>query len=211
MAGERVAVAVWGERVSPLFDVSRRALLLDLAEGRVVGRDEVELPEGSGEASLAVLRRHGVTTLLCGAVSEELALRAAAVGLELVPFLAGEVEAVISAYLASRLPNDAFAMPGCGGRWRRRGGRGGLRDSWGVDDERSSDMPKRDGTGPQGKGAGGGRGLGPCGGGGQRGGGKRAGGGGRGPGRGQGGGQGQGGGTQGGGTQGGGRGPNREA
>lgn len=207
MAGERVAVAVWGGRISPLFDVSRRAVVLDLEGDRVVGRGELDLPEGTGEASLDVLRRHGVTTLLCGAVSEELALRAVALGLELVPFLAGEVEAVVAAYLASRLPNDAFAMPGCGSRWRRRGGRAGFGDRWEASDERSFDMPKRDGTGPQGKGPGGGRGLGPCGGGGgQRGGGKRAGGGGRGPGRGQGGGQGQGDGTEGGG-----RGPSRDA
>ena len=191
-------MAVWGERVSPLFDVSRRALLLDLAEGRVVGRDELDLPEGSGEASLAALRRHGATTLLCGAVSEELALRAAALGLELVPFLAGEVEAVIAAYLTSRLRNDAFAMPGCGGRWRRRGGRGGFGKMSGANDERRFDMPNRDGSGPKGKGTGSGRGLGPCGGGGGQGGGGAGagGGGGRGPGRGQGGGQGQGGGPR---------------
>jgi len=206
MAGERVAVAVWGGRISPLFDVSRRAVVLDLEGGRVVGRWDLDLPEGTGEASLSVLRRQGVSTLLCGAVSEELALRAVALGLELVPFLAGEVEAVVAAYLTSRLPSDAFAMPGCGSRWRRRGGRAKSGDRWEASDERRSDMPNRDGSGPQGQGPGSGRGLGPCGGGGgQRGGGKGAGGGGRGPGRGQGGGQGRGQG-QGGGTRGGGQG-----
>ncbi len=191
MADERVAVTVWGERVSPLLDASRQALLLDLEQGRVVGRRQLSLPDGSGEAKLVTLRRHGVSTLLCGAASRELAARAAALGLELVPFLAGEVEVVIAAFLAGRLPDDALALPGCRAR-RRRGG--GWRRLEGSDTgpERSAAMPNRDGTGPQGKGAGSGGGRGPCGGGrgggrgqgGQKGQGGRGGGPRRGPGRG---------------------------
>ena len=165
MACARVAVTIWGERVSPLLDVARQALLLELENGRVVVQRKLSLPNGSGEAKLATLRRHGVTTLLCGAVSQEMATRARSLGLELVPFWAGKVEAVVAAYLAGQLPSDELAMPGC--RTRRR--LGWKWQSWigsGTEPERNETMPNRDGTGPKGKGPGGGGGRGPCGGGG---------------------------------------------
>jgi predicted Fe-Mo cluster-binding NifX family protein len=163
MAGVRVAVAVWGERVSPLLDVSRRALLLDFDNGQVVSKRELALPDGRAEAKLEALHDQGVTTLLCGAVSQELAARARALGLELVAFLAGDVEAVVAAYLAGQLPNDELVMPGCRAR-RRQGQRWKYWDGSGTEPERSETMPNRDGTGPQGKRPAGGGGRGPCGG-----------------------------------------------
>ncbi len=152
-------MTIWGERVSPLLDVARHALLLDLDDGEVVGRHQVALPAGSGEARLAALRRHGVSTVLCGAVTQELATRAASLGVELVPFLAGEVEAVVAAYLRGQLPSDELAMPGCRGR-RRRARRRPRGDGSGAESERSEVMPNRDGSGPPAPkgGAGGGRG-----------------------------------------------------
>jgi hypothetical protein len=166
MAVVRVAVTIWGERVSPLLDVSRQALLFNLEDGQVEQQRELALPDGNGEAKLAALCSHGVTTLLCGAVSQELATRARVLGLELVPFLAGEVEAVVAAYLAGRLPSDELAMPGGRAR-RRRGQRWQNRGGSETEPERTETMPNRDGTGPQGKGPGGGGGRGPCGGGGR--------------------------------------------
>jgi len=156
-------VTVWEERISPVFDVSRRALLLTVEDGREVGREELVLPDGGADAKLTVLRGHRVGTLLCGAVSRPVALHAAAMGLRLLAFLAGDAEQIIAAHLGGRLPSGLFLMPGCGGRRGRRGNRS---RSWVVANwERRTEMPSGDGTGPQGKGPGTGRGLGPCGGG----------------------------------------------
>lgn len=163
MVEERIAVTVWENRISPVFDVSRRALLLTIEDRREVGREELALPDGGADAKLAVLRGHRVGTLLCGAVSQSAALHAAATGIRLLAFLAGDAEEIIAAHLGGRLPSGLFVMPGCRGR---RGQLGDRSRSWVVADwERRTEMPKADGTGPQGKGPGTGRGLGPCGGG----------------------------------------------
>lgn len=123
--GERIAVTVWGERISPLLDVAQRALLLTIREGRTIERIEFTLPGGGGETKLAAIRDLRVDTLLCGAVSRGLAQHAAALGLRLVPFLAGEVAEVVAAYLGGQLPREELTMPGwpakrrrgSGGRW----------------------------------------------------------------------------------------------
>jgi hypothetical protein len=163
MGEERIAVTVWEKRISPVFDVSRRALVLTVEDGREMGREELILPDGGADAKLAVLRGHRVGTLLCGAVSRPVALHAAAMGFRLLAFLAGDAEQIIAAHLGGRLPSGLFLMPGCGGRRGRRGNRS---RSWEIGNwERGIEMPSGDGTGPQGKGPGSGRGLGPCGGG----------------------------------------------
>lgn len=115
-------MTVWGGRVSPVLDVSSRALVLTVLDGRVSERTDLALPE-PGSAKLAALAGRGVRTLLCGAVSRAIAFQVEAFGLKLVPFLAGDVEEVIAAYLAGQLPSPALSMPGCHGRRHGQMGR----------------------------------------------------------------------------------------
>lgn len=152
-------MTVWGGRVSPVLDVSSRAILITVQDGQAGERTELELP-GPDPAKLAALRDQGVRTLLCGAVSRSLAVQAAAFGLRLVPFLAGEVEEVLAAYLAGQLPHPSLLMPGCQNRRHGRMGRRCRRGRPAAGEEEA--MPRQDGTGPRGEGPGTGRGQGPC-------------------------------------------------
>lgn len=95
-----------------MFDVSQRALLLTNQGGQLTRQEEVTLPDGSGEEKIAFIRQQRVDTLLCGAVSRTVATRAAALGLRLIPFLAGQVSEVLSAYAAGQLPKKELTMPG---------------------------------------------------------------------------------------------------
>jgi predicted Fe-Mo cluster-binding NifX family protein len=120
----KIAIATWNGRVSPVFDVSRQILVLEVSDTQVVNRCEETLDE----SALAKVQRLGelsVKTLLCGAISRPLAEMLAARGIEVIPFVAGGVEDVLTSYLAGQLPSPGFAMPGCCGRQGRfRGGRG---------------------------------------------------------------------------------------
>ena len=162
MGQERIAVTVWRGRMSPVLDVSTRALLLTVEDGRVLDRAELDLPE-TGGAKLAALANRGVGTLLCGAASHLMAQQAASFGLRLVPFLAGTIEEVVTAYLAGRLPHPSLSMPGCHGR--RRGHMGRRCHRGRIAEREEGGVPRGDGTGPRGEGPGSGRGQGPCGGG----------------------------------------------
>jgi hypothetical protein len=159
MGQERIAVTVWGDRISPVLDVSNRALLLTVQDGGTSDYVELALPDG-GSAKFSVLAGRGVRTILCGAVSGALAEQAAAFGLQLIAFLAGEVEQVVAAYVAGQLPQPSLAMPGCRG-WRR-GRRSGRCRSGFPTTGLEGVMPQGDGTGSQGKGPGTGRGQRPC-------------------------------------------------
>jgi hypothetical protein len=164
MGEQKIAVTTWGGRISPVLDVARRAVLLTVRGGVVVGRREVALPATPGEAKLIALSALGAEVLLCGAVSRRVAERAAGLGVRVIAFLAGDAEAVIAAHLDGRLPDAAFAMPGCRARRRRRGvGVVATESVTPSEVERSVAMRDGDGTGPRGQGHGTCRGLGPCG------------------------------------------------
>lgn len=125
----KVALATWNGRVSPVFDVARHVVLLDIEEGRVVGRREEALPGTEPQAQADRLAALGPQTLICGAISKAMAGLLEAVNIRVVPFTAGDVETVLAAWLAGNLPDPVLSMPGCcGRRWRQRAG-GRCRDT----------------------------------------------------------------------------------
>jgi len=125
----RVALATWNGRISPVFDVARQVLLVDVEDGRANSRHEALLPGTDPQAQADRLGALGPRVLICGAISQAMAAMLAAKGVEVIPFTAGHVEQVLAAWLAGGLPAPAWTMPGCCGRKRRchggsAGGRG---------------------------------------------------------------------------------------
>lgn len=121
----KVALTVWEGRISPVFDVSREALVLTVHSGAVTARTLVTLHAGSPGRKVDRLAELGVDTLICGAMTRAPCEALAARGVTVLGFVAGDVDEVVAAFLAGRLPCPALSMPGCGGRRRRRRGAGG--------------------------------------------------------------------------------------
>lgn len=115
----KIAIPIWQNRVSPVFDSSRRLLVVDLIDGRALGRKEVEIGGELPRERARRLSESSAEVLICGAISEPLAEQVVAVGIRLIPFIAGEVEDILKAYIESRLPSPEYLMPGCRGRHRR--------------------------------------------------------------------------------------------
>ena len=120
----KIALPIWNGRISPVFDTARELLVVEAEDGKEIARSRRPLdgsPLPQRAARLAELR---VDVLLCGAISRPMAGMLAASGIRIVPFVAGDVEAVVRAYLTGKFPGQRFAMPGCcGRRFRFRGSR----------------------------------------------------------------------------------------
>jgi len=129
----KVALATWNGRISPVFDVARQVLLVDIEKGKEVSRREEALPGTNPWAQAERLATLGVDVLICGAISQTMAAILASKGIGVMPFIAGAVEEVLAGWLTGMVPNSAMIMPGCCGRRMRwchgvvgpgRGGRG---------------------------------------------------------------------------------------
>lgn len=127
----RIAIPQWQSRVSPVFDVAARLLLVDVANARESGRQEVALTATDPIQRAQQLAQHSANVLICGAISRPLEMAVLSEGLQVVAQVCGPVEEVLQAYLEERLSDPTFLMPGCCGRRRRfRGGRGRGQGDW---------------------------------------------------------------------------------
>jgi predicted Fe-Mo cluster-binding NifX family protein len=128
----KVGIPTWDGRVSPVLDVARHLLVVEVEGNAEVGRGEADLAEAQLGPRAQQIRGLGVEVLICGAVSWPLEAALTSAGVRVIPQTCGWVEDVLQAFLSGGLTDEAFLMPGCCGRRRRfRGGRrGGGR--WGM-------------------------------------------------------------------------------
>jgi predicted Fe-Mo cluster-binding NifX family protein len=124
----RLAIPVWNDRVSPVFDTAGRVLLLDLADGIEQARQLVEVAQALFPTErVKRLAELGVNVLVCGAISRPLAGCLSTAGIILIPWVSGALEEVLRAYLTDRLSDTCWRMPGCGGRHRHGNAQAGPR------------------------------------------------------------------------------------
>ncbi len=121
-----VAIPHWQNRVSPVFDVARNVLVVEIDRGAERLRRDLVLEGEDVRRRAGQLLEAGTDVLVCGAISFPLEMALSAAGIEVIAHTCGEVEQVLAGFLDGRLRRGAFLMPGCCGRrrqFRRRGGR----------------------------------------------------------------------------------------
>ncbi len=120
----RIAAAICEGRISPVFDVAGRLLVVDFEEGQETSREEIPLQSEEMTLRAAQLAELGVERLICGAISRPLEMAVAAAGVEVIPHICGPVEEILAALQSGALEEPTYKMPGCCGRRRFRGGGG---------------------------------------------------------------------------------------
>ena len=114
-----IAIPASNGRVSPLFDTASRLLVVEVgAEGEYT-RFEADISEGSFPGKMMRLRELKVERLICGAISGQGAHMLANAGIKVLPWISGELEDVLRAYLRGGLLDTQFLMPGHPDYWDR--------------------------------------------------------------------------------------------
>ena len=156
----KMALTVWENRISPVFDSAHRLCVVEVENNRIVRKDFESFDPGFPQHLVNKLTDMAVSVLICGAISRMPANMIEASGIKLIPFITGDVEKIIDAYVKKKSIIPTFLMPGCGRKCQRQAGR---KRSLGFSCGREvTYMPRGDGTGPQGHGSGTGMGRGGC-------------------------------------------------
>ncbi len=115
----KVAVTVWGDWISPVFDSARTFLILETQGGVIINRriEKVDMNLSGKILELGDVVR--INVLICGALSIEVESLFKAGGVEVIPFISGAVEEMISSFVAGSDLAD-FIMPGCSRRCCRQ-------------------------------------------------------------------------------------------
>lgn len=126
-AVQTIGVTIWGNRVSPVFDSARNLLVVSLVDGHIVNVSTLKFDPDHPAQLVQLLRSRNIGVLICGAVSEGPAAVLEGAGIELIPFIAGDVQKVVETFIRGNREWTEFIMPGCGrkiccqGRMNRRG------------------------------------------------------------------------------------------
>lgn len=117
----KIALTVWEDRISPVFDVANKLLVVDIAQRLVQNSHLLEMEPGGLPRIVDTLNRMEIKVLICGAISQVPANIISTGGIKLIPFISGKTDHILAAYIKGKPIMPAFAMPGVKRRRRRRG------------------------------------------------------------------------------------------
>ena len=108
----KIAIPVWEDKVSPVLDTASRLLIVEFEDQQEATRFETYLDEQDLSRRCIRIRRLGVDTLICGAISRGFSKILEGSGIHIVPGISGHPEDVLNAYLRGDLFSSKFFMPG---------------------------------------------------------------------------------------------------
>lgn len=108
----KVAMTVWGNRISPVFDSAQTILIADIEDGEIVDQRREFLPRLVASGIARMLVEKNIDTLICGAISERPAEIIQQAEVRLLSFVSGNADKFLAVYAAND-PIESFVMPGC--------------------------------------------------------------------------------------------------
>ena len=109
----RIAVTIWNDKVSPVFDTASRLLIIEAENLNEVARFETYLYEQDLSQRCLRIQELKINILICGAISRPFSMMLMSSGIKIISGISGTAEDVLSAYLHGTLSNPKFCMPGC--------------------------------------------------------------------------------------------------
>jgi predicted Fe-Mo cluster-binding NifX family protein len=117
----RVAIPIFGPRVSPRFDCAPSLLLFTVENGKVVERGEAYLTHLDLWQRLGRLRELGIQALICGGIDGHSARVLQDYQIQVISWVAGEADEAMKLFLQGELKSGSFLYPRCGRkRYRNR-------------------------------------------------------------------------------------------
>jgi predicted Fe-Mo cluster-binding NifX family protein len=118
----KIAIPIWEDKVSPVFDTALRLLVVEIENMKEVSRFIYYIDEQDLNRKCQRVRNLGLDILICGAISHPYLHMLVASGLEVIEQISGPAEEVLEAYLEGNIFDTRFLMPGCK-RYRCRYGK----------------------------------------------------------------------------------------
>ncbi len=112
----KVALTVWGDRISPVFDASHTLLVAEIEKAEVVSKVSISFNPQQPSRLADALAGNEVSVLICGAVSTSPANLIESNGIKLIPFIAGNAAEVLEHFAKKGPTLQCFLMPGCKGK-----------------------------------------------------------------------------------------------
>jgi predicted Fe-Mo cluster-binding NifX family protein len=107
----KLAIPELNGRVSPTFDFCRNLLFVELSSGESPRITDLDLSGLQGCQRACFLKTLKIEILLCGGISKDLEEDVREHGVQVVPWLSGDIMEVLGAYLEDKLPDPRLTLP----------------------------------------------------------------------------------------------------
>ncbi|MBN2418576.1 MAG: NifB/NifX family molybdenum-iron cluster-binding protein [Deltaproteobacteria bacterium] len=109
----RIAIPVWEDKVSPVFDTALKLLVVEIKDQKEESRFLYHIDENDLWQKCHRIKKLELDILICGAVSHAFLQMLLASGLDVIQEISGPAEDVLKAYLQGNIFQPRFLMPGC--------------------------------------------------------------------------------------------------
>lgn len=109
----KIAIPIYDDSVSNVFDFATHVLLVDIENGKEANRSQVALESPLLPQRASQLKNLEVDVLVCGAISRVLENMVTTSGIQVLPYVTGNINEVLQAFLNGQLMEPEFSMPGC--------------------------------------------------------------------------------------------------
>lgn len=107
------AFPYWQYRIAPVFDTARQLLIVESEAGVIARENRVILSAEDPNEKVLRLVDFEIGSLVCGAISRSVFLKAVSCGIRVIPFIAGDLDEIVRSWVAGKLTHETYAMPGC--------------------------------------------------------------------------------------------------
>ncbi len=108
----KIALTIWGNRISPVFDSAKILLLVDVKNSVITRRAQKQFKPHVPANFIAASQNYKFDVLICGAISDENITLVEQSGTELFSFVTGNVDKVLAAFIKDRKRISDYLMPG---------------------------------------------------------------------------------------------------
>jgi len=109
----KIAIPVWNERVSTVFDAADELLIIEHGPGANPIRLRTDCLQNSMIARTSQLKALHVDILICGAITRSMQHRIEATGIRVISFVRGTIDEVFDAFCKGELGSRKHILPGC--------------------------------------------------------------------------------------------------
>jgi predicted Fe-Mo cluster-binding NifX family protein len=111
----KIALTVWDEEISPVFDSSQKLLIADIGEDQIDNRQYRFFNAENPYQLVEQLEQRKVSVMICGAISELPCKVFETSQVKIIPFISGNVEKILNVITKGGSILPEYRMPGCKG------------------------------------------------------------------------------------------------
>ncbi len=122
----RIAIPVWEDRISPVFDAATRLMVVELESNKELARFEIVIDADEElHNRFRLINELHIDCIICGAISRPFLQKLMGLGIKIIYGISGKVDDVVSTYLKGNpleflMPEYNISKGGCKKRWKNK-------------------------------------------------------------------------------------------